>query len=354
VKRPPLPSPFSRPASGFPDGNDAVIAFTTRIRLARNLADLPFPSRLTATQRREVARRAGAACAECRPALLRQTSSMDRLSPLDRRLLLEWHLISREMATAATGALLEEEDGRVSLMLNEEDHLRLQVLTPGLDLPGAFREADDFDTALAQHLPFAFDAELGFLTACPSNAGTGLRASVMLHLPALMVTGAVEGVARAAGRLKLAVRGCLGEGSEPWGNLFQVSNQSTLGEAETAILERLQGIVERLIRAEEAARQQLLTRNTPEEQDRLGRAFGILAHARRLGTQEAMNLLSLLLLGAELGWFPRLRPERLRRLLLEVQSGQIQLAAGRELSPPERDEQRARLTRAALADAART
>lgn len=337
------PAPWLAPAGTADDG----IAVSTRIRLARNLADAPFPGRADAAARHAAFGRVTDAVAESLPP--RGTlycGEIDRFPPLERLLLLERHLISRELATGGDGSgLLVVGNESLSVLVNEEDHVRIQAMLPGFCPAAVYGLADELDNHLGRRLEFAFDDTLGFLTACPSNAGTGMRASVMLHLPALFLAGQLEAVTRAAGKLQLAVRGPFGEGSEPLGHLLQVSNQATLGESEAGILTRLDTVIRSLIRSEQAARRRLLAHDGTRLRDRVGRAFGTLRFAATLTTREALDQLSLLLLGAGLGLFSRLRAADLRPLLFEIQAGQLQWRTGRELDKDERAVRRAGLVR---------
>jgi protein arginine kinase len=240
---------------------------------------------------------------------------------------------------------------KVSIMVNEEDHLRIQALVPGFDLNGAWRLADGLDTALGRRRAFAYDPRLGYLTACPSNAGTGMRASVMLHIPALTLSAQVEPVMRGAAELAFTVRGMLGEGSGAVGNFFQISNQSTLGESERGILRRLRAAVLRIAHAEEAAREKLLDGRRLWLYDQVGQAYARLRFAYLLTSKEALDALSLVLLGSELGLFPKLKRPPLLRLMTTVQAGHLQRRAKTVLDEPGRDACRAALVRAFFSSA---
>jgi protein arginine kinase len=241
----------------------------------------------------------------------------------------------------------------VSVMINEEDHLRLQVLRAGLQLKKAWGAIDDLDSALEERLDYAFSPTLGYLTACPTNLGTGMRASAMMHLPALVISSQMERVVRAVNQLGLVVRGLFGEGSDASGSIFQISNQTTLGETEEQILSRLGSVLDTILEHELNARARLLETDGPKLYDKIGRAYGILQQSHLLSSSEAMNLLSLLRLGIDLGAFPAGTRAVTDRLLIEAQPGHLQHAARHELEPGARDLLRARLLRSEFANFAK-
>jgi len=233
------------------------------------------------------------------------SESMDNFSAMDKQILVERHLISREHAAKGVGSgLVLNREESLCVMINEEDHLRMQALRPGLQLRSAWLAIDQVDTALERRLDYAFSNELGYLTACPTNIGTGIRVSAMLHLPALVLAEQINQIIQAVNKLGLAVRGLYGEGTEALGNVFQVSNQMTLGEAETDIVERLNKVLTQLIEHEENARTNLLEKKPKMVFNHIGRAYGILANAHSISSKETMNLLSLTRLGIDLGMFP--------------------------------------------------
>ena len=352
MKRTRFSALFARPVPWLVATADTpLIAVTSRIRLARNLDDAPFPQRCTQEQRQDILLRIlKAAAAAVGGAEKLTAADMTQLSDLERRLLFERRLISQDLLRGGRGSgVAVGPDEGVSIMINEEDHLRLQVLLPGNQLRTVYRMADELDNRLARALSFAFRSDLGFLTACPSNVGSGLRASLMLHLPALALVGQVEAVVRAARKMNLTIRGLFGEGTEATGNFFQVSNQSTLGEPDDAVLERLEAVVARLIAAEQTARQQLAANRPLHLADHVGRAYGILRHAHLLSSQDATNHLSMLLLGCDLGMFTALKRGTLLELMVTVQPGHLQKLAREALDDQLRDVFRARLLREQLA-----
>jgi len=346
---------FNRPAPWLPPprAHTVPVAVSTRVRLARNLADTPFPGQAPLAARQAVLERVAdvvGALDLLGPGWL--AADMGELGDLERRLLGERRLISRDLGRLGTGAgVIIRKDEQLSLMVNEEDHVRFQVILPGFRLKEAWRVADAADTACQSRLPFAFRPDLGFLTACPSNLGTGLRASVLLHLPALVLTERLEPAGRAARELGLTVRGLYGEGTDAVGGFFQLSNQSTLGDSEATLLDRLDGVVRKLVDAEETARQELAANRRELLLDRVGRAYGILRHAWLLSTQDAIQNLSFVLLGCALGLFSALESRNLHELMVLIQPGHLQKAAKKNLDEAARDALRARLVRQYLQQA---
>ncbi len=324
---------------------DSTVVLITRLRLARNLASLPFPGWAKAGQRNDIL----AACqhAAQRVPQLRNGLhvSLSDLSDTERKILFERHLISKELSESRGAGVSISRDQSVSVMINEEDHIRLQVLRRGFDLKKSWNTATEIDDELEKHLDFAFHPQLGYLTSCPTNVGTGMRASAMMHLPGLVLAGHMEKVVRALNQVGIVVRGFFGEGSEASGSMFQISNQHTLGLAEPDILKKLSKFFNSIIEQELNARQVLLEKEHTKTCDKISRAYGILAHARLLNTAEAMNLLSLLRLASEVGFYPAQTVETLDRLLIEAQPNHIEHAVGRSIEPNQRDFFRAGLLR---------
>jgi len=272
--------------------------------------------------------------------------SMTELSPLQRRILVEKHLISPQHAENPSGkGLVLGLEGTLSIMVNEEDHLRMQCLFPGLQLHEGYRTTSNVDDALESTLDFAFSEDQGYLTACPTNVGTGLRASVMMHLAGLRLIGQAGRVLSALSQVGLAVRGLYGEGSEATGNLFQISNQITQGVSEEEIINNLSMVVKKLIDQEHDAREMLLNNSSLKLEDRVNRAWGILASARMISSSEALELLSEVRLGAELKLIPGVDTQSLNLLLVEIQPAYLQQHAGKELDAQERDRLRAEVIR---------
>lgn len=330
-------------------GPHSEIVMTSRVRLARNLRGFPFPGFSQEHQRIELLKAARPVVEELPE--MRDGYSVDytELSKIRKQVLVERHLVSREHAARTTGcAVVIDRKQSISVMINEEDHFRLQGIRAGLNLRGAYELVDRIDTEMDAALPYAFDGKLGFLTACPTNLGTGMRASVMLHLPGLVLLDQINPVIKAVGKIGLAVRGLYGEGTEALGNLFQISNQHTLGESEPEIITQIEKVIEGVIRSEQTARAKLLEDHLTMLSDQVGRAYAVLRYAHVLTSKEALNLLSMLRLGADLDIITNCDRSLLDLLLLEIQPAHLQLGAERELSPEERDVARADITRARL------
>jgi protein arginine kinase len=320
----------------------APVVLSTRIRLARNLVGPPFPERADVEQRRDVLTR----CAE----QIRTLPQMDKgaffdiaeLSDLEKQVLVERHLISRELCEGDAGAGVYINKGQTcSVMINEEDHLRIQFLKTGFNLKSVWKQIDAFDSELEKTIDVAFTPEFGFLTACPTNLGTGLRASVMMHLPGLVISGQMERVIRAVNQLGITVRGLFGEGSDATGHIFQISNQQTLGESEGEILERLGNVLKTIIDHELNARFKYLEENKTALLDQIGRAYGVLKNVFVISSNEAMNLLSLIRLAVDFGMLPEMNRADVDRLVIECQPGHVQYAAQEGIEPDARDIARA-------------
>ena len=314
------------------------VVLSTRIRLARNLVDRPFPERASLAQRGDI-------LAACQKTLFSEGSrkkwnffEIASLSDLEKRVLVERHLISRELCESGSGsAAFIDKDQTCSIMINEEDHLRIQFLKTGFHLKNVWKQIDRFDSVLESGLDFAFDSEFGYLTACPTNLGTGLRASVMMHLPGLVISNQMERVVRAVNQLGITVRGLFGEGSDASGHVFQISNQQTLGEKETDIIERLGNILKTVIDHEVNARFKCLEDVGPKLLDKIGRGYGLLRNAHILSSVEAMNHLSLLRLAVDFEMLPESYRADIDRLFIECQPGHIQYAEKDGIEPDSRD-----------------
>jgi protein arginine kinase len=322
---------------------------TSRIRLARNLRGHPFPGWAKRDQRAaalELIQPAVEALPPMKDAFSQQLGS---LNPVQKQVLVERHLISREHAARGDGsAAVIERRQTFSLMINEEDHLRMQAIRPGLQLTAAFNALSELDSELEKSLEFAFDPSLGYLTTCPTNLGTGLRASAMLHLPALVLSDQIGQILQAVSKIGLAVRGLYGEGTESLGNLYQISNQSTLGESEETIIRRLERVIAEVAVHESNAREKLLEDDPAMVADKIGRAYGTLRHAHLIESKEALNHLSILRLGGCVGFFPPETVMLCDSLLMDIQPAHLQLHSGRKLTPEERDSIRAEIVRSRL------
>jgi len=341
---------IKHPADWMVGGDvDTAVVLTSRIRLARNVRLLPFPGWATKDQRRQAMALIQPVVQMMRPMKDAFCQTLSGLTSVQKQVLVERHLISREHAARNEGsAAVIERRQSLSIMINEEDHLRMQSIRPGLNLRVAFDALNDLDDELQESLNFAFDRKLGYLTTCPTNLGTGLRASAMLHLPALVLSEQINQVLNAIGRMGLAVRGLYGEGTESLGNLYQISNQSTLGESEHHIIERLERVIDKVAGHETNARLKLLEDDRMMLHDKIGRSYGILRHAWLIDSKEALNHLSLIRLGANLGFFPHETVRLCDNLLMEIQPAHLQLHSGKKLSPEQRDESRGQIIRTQL------
>jgi protein arginine kinase len=330
------------------------IVMSSRVRLARNLRDASFPGWAKKPERVKILETIQPVVVSMPEMADSFAETMDNLTSLDKQVLVERHLISREHAakSAGSGIVLNREES-FCVMINEEDHMRMQALCPGFQIREAWTAVDRLDSALEKKLDYAFDNELGYLTACPTNIGTGIRVSAMLHLPGLVLSEQINPIIQSVNKLGLAVRGLYGEGTEALGNVFQVSNQMTLGETEQVIVERLEKVMSQIIEHEENARQTLIEKKPKVVFNHIGRAYGILANAHSISSKETMNLLSLLRLGIDLGLFPNTQRSLVDELFLITQPAHLQKQLSDKLSAEERDLVRADMVRAKLKDVGR-
>ncbi|MGJ8695007.1 MAG: protein arginine kinase [Verrucomicrobiaceae bacterium] len=328
---------------------ETSVVVTSRVRLARNLRKTPFPGWARKGQRQEVLQELKGRLEE-HPAMKEAFShELSDLDSLQKQVLVERHLISREQAARNEGCgSVVNRKQTLSLMINEEDHLRIQAIRPSLQLMEAYELALSVDEYLGEQVDYAFHPQWGFLTACPTNLGTGMRASSMLHLPALVLSDQIGQVLKGIGKLGLAVRGLYGEGTESLGNLYQISNQSTLGESEEQILNRLTKVIGDVARYEIQARAKLMEDDPLMVRDRIGRAAGILTCARIIDSKEALGHLSMLRLGADLTILPESLVEICDQLFMETQPAHLQWRAGNKLPPDTRDAMRAQMIREQL------
>ncbi|MCK5410521.1 MAG: protein arginine kinase [Gemmatimonadota bacterium] len=332
-------------------GEDHEIVLSTRVRLARNLQGFPFSLRGAREDRERVLERVREVLPSTRLLAEATLWEMSELDPIDRRLLHERHLVSRELIgpddgpAPAGSALALNAEGPCGLMINEEDHLRLHTLCNGMDLEAAWKHVDALDEELGGMLPFAFHHEFGFLTCCPTNVGTGLRASVLIHLPGLVLTKEINKVLQGIAQVGLTYRGLYGEGSEVVGNFFQISNQTTLGKSEDDLVDHLREIVGQVIEYEKRARAVLLREAPSVLEDKVWRAYGILRHARSLAFDEMMNLLSGVRLGLTLKLLRTPRVRTLNEIMIFAQSAHLERRAGRTLDEGDADVFRAALVR---------
>jgi len=334
------------------DGLNGDIAISCRVRVARNLKGYPFPHLLNQEQAGEIINTVqpvleSESMLKC--AGKYEVTRMVELSPVERQILVEKHLISPDLLqNHEKKAVALRDDEVLSVMINEEDHLRIQCLLPGLQLKKAWDLVDRVDDALEKAIDFAFAEKYGYLTACPTNAGTGLRASVMLHLPGLVLLDQVRGIFASISKLGFAVRGLYGEGTEALGNLFQISNQVTMGHTEEEIINSLVSVAGQLMLQEREARKVLLRERLDQLQDRVGRSYGILKHARIISSEESMRRLSDLKMGLDLGLTKGTKPGQLIELMIMTRPAFLLHQRQGELTPLQRDVLRADLIRKSL------
>ncbi|UOY91449.1 protein arginine kinase [Ectobacillus sp. JY-23] len=331
-------------------GPEEDIVLSSRVRLARNLKRYTFPAFLSEDGALKVLNELQGILQDKDAKIGKlQSIRMDELQPLQRRVLVEKHLISPDLAEAPfAGACLLSENEQISVMINEEDHIRIQCLFPGLQLKEALDLANSVDDLLESNVEYAFDEHLGYLTSCPTNVGTGLRASVMMHLPGLVLTGQMSRIVTAINKLGLVVRGIYGEGSDALGNIFQISNQTTLGKSENDIIEDLRSVVLQIIEQERASRDAIARASGIRLEDKIYRSYGVLANCRLIESAEAASCLSDVRLGIDLGYIKHLSGNILTELMILTQPGILQQYAGFPLRPEERDQRRASLIRERL------
>lgn len=330
-------------------GPNSEIVISSRIRLARNLKDVPFTHWATKKQSAEVLARAKEAIAstiEMKDALFLKLAD---LTNVDKQFLLERHLVSRDhISTADSRGVAVSESEVISIMVNEEDHLRVQVIESGFNLGDTWKVIGTLDDELSRRMEFAYAPDWGYLTCCPTNTGTGLRASVMLHLPALVLTKKINNVLHAIIKIGLAARGFYGEGTEAIGNFFQISNQVTLGQKEEEIIDNIERIIRQVIEHEQTAREALLSQNRAMLEDRIWRAYGTLRNAHIITSKESVELLSSLRLGLDLGIVKDVDRPMLNELFIMIQPAHLQKLEKKALSSAERDVKRAELIRKKL------
>lgn len=327
----------------YKEAKDNDIIISTRIRLARNLAKYPFPLTIAKAQKDEVCKKVKNAVLGSNSTLSKEFSlvEMKDLTPVEREALAEKHLISREMTKNDVGSVFLSKDENMSIMLMEEDHIRLQVIMGGGQLKKAWELANKVDDVLEESLDYAFSEKFGYLTACPTNTGTGMRASVMMHLPALTLTGNINKIISQASALGLTVRGLYGEGSKAYGNLYQISNQITLGISEEEIIEKLLNISAQIEKHERESEEAI--KNNDSVCDKLWRSYGTLKFARIIPSKEAKALLSDVILGENMGIIDIKGKKSKTELMIESEPALIM--SGGDMTPEERDKKRAELLR---------
>ena len=330
-------------------GPNSDIVISSRIRLARNLDKLSFSHWADEKGQGEVLTKVESAISESNYLKGSLFLKMREMSNIDKQFLVERHLISREHATGSDhkGVMISDKE-IVSIMINEEDHLRIQVVQSGFNLAEARLLTDRIESELESHLNFAFSSNWGYLTACPTNVGTGMRASVMLHLPALVITNQISKVLQAIAKLSLTTRGLFGEGTEAKGNFFQISNQISLGRLEIEIIDNIERVIKQVMEYEQSARNNLLTHNKDLIEDRVGRAYGILKGVRIISSNETIDLLSSVRLGVDIGLLKDIDRGMVNELFILTQPAHLQKIEGKALTADKRDVKRAELIRKKL------
>jgi protein arginine kinase len=323
-------------------GPESDIVISSRIRLARNLSDFPFVRRASPEDRQAIERTVRSRMEKLESWASVRYVNVAGLSEVDRQLLVERQLISRELADGeGPRAVAIDPEEQFSVMINEEDHLRLQVMHSGLSLMAAWQQMDKLDDLLEGAISYAFHPKYGYLTACPTNVGTGLRVSVMLHLPALVITRQIDKVFRSLQKISVTVRGLYGEGSQFMGDFYQVSNQITLGRSEVELVEQVSEVVPVLIDYERRARKFLIEQSEQDLHDDVSRAFGILCTAKKISSEETMHYLSKVRMGVNLGLIPDLPVTTINKLFIHTQPAHLQKLRGRLLGTVDRNIERA-------------
>ncbi|HEY5583499.1 MAG TPA: protein arginine kinase [Ruminiclostridium sp.] len=327
-------------------GPEHDIAITSRVRLARNFADIPFSARMSVKHQAELMERMQEIISDNKAYGKLMYADMTSMNPVDKVSLMERHLISPDLAETKgnSGAYINENEN-VSIMVNEEDHIRIQALFSGIQLEKAYKVCYDIDSIIAEKADYAFDDKYGYLTSCPTNIGTGMRASVMLHLPALVMTGYMKSILESCNKVGVTVRGIYGENSDAVGDMFQVSNQITLGRKEEEIIASIDGICKQIIDREKTLRLQLYKQNVYRFEDRIFRSYGLFVNARIISTQECFKLLSDVRLGVSMGIIKEIDIVTLNEILVSSQPATLQKISGKQLNKDERDIKRAELIR---------
>ncbi len=330
-------------------GAHANIVMSTRVRLARNILLKPFPNKARKKDLTDVLEMVEAAMKEnnsFKKAIFLHIAELDNV---DKQFLIERHLMSHEHASNADGkALVVSDEEVLSVMINEEDHLRIQVMQSGLNLDESWKIANAVDDALSEKLDFAYSIHWGYLTACPTNTGTAMRGSVMLHLPALVMTKQINKVLTAVSKLSFASRGFYGEGTQASGNFYQISNQVSMGHTEVDVISNINGLIRQIIEQEEQARQALLLQNRTMLEDKIFRSLGVLKTSRIVSSQETIELLSMVRLGVDLQIIKDVDRKAVNELFMMTQPAHLQKIDGKKLSASERDAKRANLIRQKL------
>lgn len=333
------------------EGPQMDIIISSRIRLARNLEEFPFPIALTTEKSKEIIKKVSDSIIQSNTILKNDFKlvGLEDISDNDKQVLIEKHLISPNLIEKPKkSAAMINTDESVSIMINEEDHVRIQCLFPGFQLEETWDLANKIDDIIEEDLKYAFDEDIGYLTSCPTNVGTGIRASIMIHLPALTMTGYMNRIIQAVNQIGFTVRGIYGEGSESEGNMFQISNQVTLGRTEEEIIQTLIEVTKQITNKERDARATLISNNRVKLEDKICRSYGVLTGARIMSSKEALKLMSNVRLGVDLGIIENIDVKTINTLMIDIQAGILQKIHGKNLSSNERDIKRANLIRERL------
>ena len=333
-----------QPGAWLKVGENTGIIVSSRVRLARNLSGRSFPGWASEAQSVRLLQDLYPVLQNLRACPAPVIVEIPGLTRMEKDILVERHLMSRDLAEKGKGsAVALKSDESIAIMVNEEDHLRMQAMSPGLNLQNLWKQIDAVDSEIESRVEFAFSPQLGYLTACPTNVGTGIRASVMLHLPGLVLMNEINSIIKAVNKMGLAVRGLWGEGTDAAGNMFQLSNQTTLGETEQTIIERLEKIVAEIDEHENNSRNRLMEQKENQLRDHFGRALGILTNAHMLNSKETLDMLSAIRLGLELGLMTGWPREMIDELFVLIQPGHLQKLEGKVIGSEKRDLARARL-----------
>jgi protein arginine kinase len=329
------------------NGKDNDIVISSRIRLARNIEDKIMPTLMNAQQAKEIEHLVFTSITKSNSAIAHQFKliEMDDSTLLEKQVLVEKHLISPDLAKSKIGSVILQQEEQISIMVNEEDHIRMQCILPGFQLNQVWDMANKLDDLIEESIPFSFDGKWGYLTACPTNIGTGMRASVMLHLPCIVLTGQINSLMEAITKVGLTIRGLYGEGSEFIGDLFQISNQITLGFSEEEIIAKLHSVVKETIKRERQIRKYLQEYNPLNLEDKIYRSYGTLQYARNISSDECMKLLSYVRLGIDLGYIEDIDIKVINHLMIHTQAGMLQKKYNKIMDEKERDQVRSQYIR---------
>ncbi len=332
------------------EGKNDDIVISSRVRLARNIKDIPFPDKLSAEKGKEIVEMINDSILDLPEYKDKfKTTKLWESDSLNNKTYFEKHLISYKLlSNCKKAAFISDKDETISIMLNEEDHIRIQCITSSLNLEEAYDTADNLDNLIESKVDYAYDERLGYLTACPTNVGTGMRASVMMHLPALSISNEITDILKAVSQVGMTIRGLYGEGSKVSGNLYQISNQISLGITEKEIMNNLNAVINQIINQENISRQKLMQNYSYEIEDRMHRALGILKSARLLDLSEGLDLISQVRLGVELGIIKNVDKKLLNSLLVNTQPAMLQKIFNTKLNEKDKNYYRARIVRETL------